>query len=88
MRRILRARQVKPSGQSGAATTDNPATKIATYKACIEFDHQHLISSEGQTLNVGAGMQIVAEIHQGKRTVLEYLLSPVTKAVQDAGREK
>jgi hypothetical protein len=35
-----------------------------------------------------AGMQIVAEIHQGKRTVLEYLLSPVTKAVQEAGREK
>ena len=33
-------------------------------------------------------MQIVAEINQGQRTVLEYLLSPVSKAVQEAGREK
>ena len=30
-------------------------------------------------------MQVAAEIHQGRRTVLEYLLSPVTKAVQEAG---
>jgi hemolysin D len=35
-----------------------------------------------------AGMQVAAEIHQGRRTVLEYLLSPVAKAVQEAGREK
>jgi hypothetical protein len=28
------------------------------------------------------------EIHLGRRTVLEYLLSSVTKAVQEAGREK
>jgi hypothetical protein len=27
------------------------------------------------------------EIHQGRRTVLEYLLSPVAKAVREAGRE-
>jgi hemolysin D len=80
--------QAKPNGQSGAPATDNPATQIATYKARIELGQQHLTSPSGQTLNVGAGMQIVAEIHQGKRTVLEYLLSPVTKAVQEAGREK
>jgi hemolysin D len=33
-------------------------------------------------------MQITAEIHQGRRTVLEYLLSPVSKATQEAGRER
>jgi HlyD family secretion protein len=33
-------------------------------------------------------MQVVAEIHQGKRTVLEYLLSPAQRAFQEAGRER
>jgi hemolysin D len=33
-------------------------------------------------------MQVSAEIHLGARTVLEYLLSPVQKAFQEAGRER
>ena len=33
-------------------------------------------------------MQVVAEIHLGRRTVLEYLLSPVQKTVNEAGRER
>jgi HlyD family secretion protein len=33
-------------------------------------------------------MQVIAEIHQGQRTVMEYLLSPVQKAFQEAGRER
>jgi HlyD family secretion protein len=33
-------------------------------------------------------MQVVAEIHLGDRTVLEYLLSPVRKAFHEAGRER
>jgi HlyD family secretion protein len=33
-------------------------------------------------------MQVSAEIHLGRRTVLEYLLSPVTKAFQEAARER
>jgi HlyD family secretion protein len=34
------------------------------------------------------GVQVIAEIHLGERTVLEYLLSPVQKAFQEAGRER
>jgi HlyD family secretion protein len=33
-------------------------------------------------------MQVIAEINQGKRTVMEYLLSPVKKALHDSGRER
>jgi multidrug efflux pump subunit AcrA (membrane-fusion protein) len=40
------------------------------------------------TTTKSAGMQVAVDIHQGRRTVLEYLLSPVAKAVQEAGREK
>jgi hemolysin D len=28
-------------------------------------------------MRLAPGMQVVAEIHQGQRTVMEYLLSPV-----------
>jgi HlyD family secretion protein len=33
-------------------------------------------------------MLVTAEIHQGQRSVLEYLLSPVRKVSQEAGRER
>jgi hemolysin D len=76
------------AGGGSPSSAANPASQVATYKARIALDQQHLISPAGQKLQAGAGMQVAAEIHQGKRTVLEYLLSPVSKAVQEAGREK
>lgn len=62
----------KNNGQTGTAgVVDNQASLTASYKARIELDQHHVQSPNGQHLNVGAGMQIVAEIHQGRRTVLE-----------------
>jgi len=34
------------------------------------------------------GMQVAAEIHLGQRSVIEYLLSPIQKVAQEAGRER
>ena len=76
------------AGGGSPSSAANPASYMATYKARIALDQQHLISPAGQKLQAGAGMQVAVEIHQGRRTVLEYLLSPVSKAVQEAGREK
>ena len=59
-----------------------------TYKARIKLDHQALRSPSGNLLQLTPGMQVVAEIHQGKRTVLEYLLSPLQKVMQESGRER
>jgi hypothetical protein len=73
-----------PSNGSG----NNTAAQLATYKARIALEQQYLTSPQGAKLQAGAGMQVAVEIHQGRRTVLEYLLSPVAKAVQEAGREK
>ena len=44
--------------------------------------------AEGFSYALTPGMQVAAEIHLGTRTVLEYLLSPVTKAFHEAGRER
>jgi HlyD family secretion protein len=39
-------------------------------------------------LPISAGMQLTAEIVEGDRTVMEYLLSPVRQIANEAGRER
>ena len=63
------------------------APPVSGYKALIELKNQQL-EARGKTFKLVPGMQVVAEIHQGQRTVLEYLLSPVQKALYDSGRER
>lgn len=66
---------------------DSPTT-VAVYKARVALDGQRLQGPQGAVLDLAPGMQAVAEINQGRRTVLEYLLSPVQKMVASAGRER
>jgi hemolysin D len=70
------------------AIDPNSNAPVAMYKARIQLDKQTLTDPQGNQLTITPGMQIVAEINQGKRTVLEYLLSPVRKAASEAGRER
>jgi HlyD family secretion protein len=58
------------------------------YKAVIELDRQSLQLPDNGTLKIAPGMAITAEIHQGRRTVMEYLLSPVQRVSSEAGRER
>ncbi len=57
------------------------------YRALIDLKAQHLIA-DGVLHSLTPGMQVTAEIHLGTRTILEYLLSPVLGAFQEAGRER
>jgi hemolysin D len=57
------------------------------YKALVRLDVQHL-QTDGQRMRLSPGMQVTVEIQQGQRTVMEYLLSPVQKAWQEAARER
>jgi hemolysin D len=59
-----------------------------TYKAYVRLAQQSLLSPSGEALKLNAGMSVVAEIHQGQRSVMAYLLSPVQKVRQEAGRER
>ncbi len=59
-----------------------------SYKALVKLATQELKASNGEVLKLTPGMLVLAEIHQGRRTVLEYLLSPVQKVTQEAGRER
>lgn len=73
------------NGASGAAP--NPSTPAPQFKALAELDQQELVS-QGRHFPLRAGMQVVVEAHQGRRTILEYLLSPVKKSVMEAARER
>jgi hemolysin D len=57
------------------------------YRAWVHLDAQSL-ERGGADFKLIAGMQVVAEIDEGRRTLLEYLLSPVQKTLQESARER
>jgi len=60
-----------------------------TYRAIIRLKDTALVDPRsGERYPLNAGMLATAEIHQGRRTVMEYLLSPVQKVAQEAARER
>lgn len=61
--------------------------EIPGYKGIVRLSKQKLIGGMGE-YGISAGMQLSAEIVEGKRTVMDYLLSPVQKLRDEAGRER
>lgn len=73
--------------QSKDAAASGKSTPTQAYKAMIALDSQ-VLTAQGEKLKLVPGMQVVAEINQGRRTVMAYLLSPVQKTLHDMGRER
>ena len=73
-----------PDQAQGSAQS---ASKPLSFKALVELKEQRM-AVNGLELELAAGMQVSAEIVQGDRTVLEYLLSPVQRVKSEAGRER
>jgi hemolysin D len=67
--------------------TTQPKNQPLVYKALITLKAMNLLM-DGQSFALNAGMQTNAEILLGRRTVMEYLLSPVRRAWHEAGRER
>ena len=70
---------------SADATEDKDLGLI--YKAIIDLDKNSL-PVDGKTIMLEPGMQVTAEITTGKRTLLSYLLSPVTEALDGVGKQR
>lgn len=60
---------------------------LSPYKAHIQLSSQRLVHGEFDWPLV-PGMQVVAEIREGERTVMEYLLSPVRKSLSESAQER
>ncbi len=78
-----------PSGNGSSRTNTSVAAPSAAtgYKALVALDRQTLRAG-GESLHLVAGMQVIAEIREGHRTVLDYLLSPLRGALHDSGQER
>jgi hemolysin D len=85
-----RIQTLAPDAQ--AINNSNPGQPAPQgYKALVKLETQFLESLNGDTSQrkgLEAGMHVAAEIHQGRRTIMEYLLSPVQKVSAEAGRER
>lgn len=60
---------------------------MAQFKALVSLHSDRLRVGELE-LPVAAGMQLTAEIVQGERTVIKYLLSPVQRVASEAAKER
>lgn len=85
--------RVSANSAGGAMTTggrdEGAADSALSYRAVVKLAATTLDNAgTGQRLPLAAGMGVTAEIQQGSRTVLEYLLSPVQRVVQEAARER
>src|ERR1039457_2132577 len=63
-------------GDAGAQSNKDPSAKAKTapaliYKALISLGAQQL-AANGETHKLVPGMQVIAEINEGQRTVIEY----------------
>lgn len=81
------ASENQSAGTASVEIGRNRTAMPLTYKTIVDMGSQELVA-QGVRYALTPGMQVAAEIHLGTRTVLEYLLSPVTKAFHEAGRER
>jgi HlyD family secretion protein len=75
------------SQQSKDQSKDKQQAQPSIYKAIISINQQTLQSGNEQ-LKLVPGMQVVAEINQGSRSVMKFLLSPVSKTLYESGHER
>lgn len=57
------------------------------YAARIKLNKRHLMIN-GKNQAIGPGLQVQAEIKTGERRIIQYLLSPIAKTMDEAGRER
>ncbi|MGI9360182.1 MAG: HlyD family type I secretion periplasmic adaptor subunit [Parasphingorhabdus sp.] len=57
------------------------------YDARIKLNKRFLMVN-GQRQEIGPGLAVQAEIKTGERRIIEYLLSPIAKTIDEAGRER
>jgi hemolysin D len=75
------------SNQNNAEQNQSSSNAQLSYRTIIQLSKQSL-DTEQDKLRLTPGMQVVAEIKLADETVMQYLLSPISKAFREAGRER
>lgn len=66
---------------------NRPVQPGLVYAARIRLK-QRTIEIAGKNQPIGSGLAVQAEIKTGERRIIQYLLSPIVKAIDEAGRER
>jgi len=66
---------------------NRPVQPGLVYAARIRL-HQRTIKVAGMDQPIGPGLAVQAEIKTGERRIIQYLLSPIVQAMDEAGRER
>ena len=72
---------------AGAGTNAQHAQQALVYAVRIRLKEKSLRIA-GRDQAIGPGLAVQAEIKTGERRIIQYLLSPVTQALDEAGRER
>ena len=75
------------TNQNNAEQNQSSSNAQLSYRTIIQLSKQSL-DTEQDKLRLTPGMQVVAEIKLADETVMQYLLSPISKAFREAGRER
>jgi hemolysin D len=76
--------------QSGGPLKDDKGRPVQVglvYAARIRL-LTHTIRIAGRDQAIGPGLAVQAEIKTGERRIIQYLLSPIAKTMNEAGRER
>jgi len=81
-------RSSQREGRGASEGADSSAAGASrNYRALIDLDSQTL-NRDNVELKLLAGMEVIAEINEGQRTIMEYLVSPVQKTIRESARER
>ena len=65
-------------------TKKTPAKKTPRART-TKKDPGQALEIDGRTVRLAAGMAVTAEVKTGRRRVVDYVLSPLARAVREAG---
>jgi len=73
--------------QGTQSSSSEPKGQELIYAARISLDRSQM-AIDGKRVNLTPGMAVTAEIKTGSRTIISYLLSPLSRYVHDSLRER
>ncbi len=79
--------QAQPPADASGATAANRPAAAPTYVARIALARTSMVV-DGETRPIQPGMAVTAEIRTGKRSIIDYLLSPIARKTQESLHER
>lgn len=81
------APEEKQSAKTDSSDAKDDVTPESSYIAYVKLARNWIDTESGRT-SLGPGMMVTAEIHTGRRRIIDYLLSPLQRKVSESMHER